>query len=88
MISYFGLKMMNYTFLLMTIQISCTEKSLEKLIKSLTSKPEKAVQWFKENMMIVNHAKFQAIIIDRKNQQANLTSIKINDTSIKSENWD
>ena len=49
--------------------ISCTEKSLEELIKSLTSESEKAVQWFKENMMIVNPDKFQAIIIDRKNQK-------------------
>ena len=38
--------------------ISCTEKSLEELIKSLTSESEKAVQWFKENMMIVNPDKF------------------------------
>ena len=32
--------------------ISYTEKSLEELIKSLTSESEKAGQWFKENMMI------------------------------------
>ena len=34
--------------------ISCTEKSPEELIKSLTSESDEAVQWFKENMMIVN----------------------------------
>ena len=28
--------------------ISCTEKSLEQLIKSLTSESEKVVQWFKK----------------------------------------
>ena len=44
------------------------------------------MQWFRENMMIVNPDKFQAIIIDRKNQQNNRTSIKINDINIKSEN--
>ena len=49
--------------------ISCTEKSLEELSKILTSESEKAVQWFKENMMIVNHDKFQAIIVDRKNKK-------------------
>ena len=38
--------------------ISCSEKFLEGLIKSLTSKTEKAVQWFKENMMVVNPDKF------------------------------
>ena len=34
--------------------ISCTEKSLEELMKSLTSESKKTVQWFKENMTIVN----------------------------------
>ena len=66
--------------------ISCTEKSLKELIKSLTSESEKAVQWVKENTIIVNPDKFQAIIIDRKNQQNNLTFIKINDININSEN--
>ena len=51
--------------------ISCTEKSLENLIKNLTSESEKAVQWFKENIMIVHPGKFHTIIIDRKNQQNN-----------------
>ena len=39
---------------------------LKELIKSLTSEPGKSVQWFKENMMIVNLGKFQTIIIDRE----------------------
>ena len=63
---------------------SSTEKSQEELIKSLTSESEKAAQWFKENVMIVNLDKFQAIIIDRKNQQNNPTSIKINGININS----
>ena len=66
--------------------ILCTEKSLEESIKSLTYASEKAVQWFKENMMLVNPDKFQAIIIDRKSQQDNPTSIKINVININSEN--
>ena len=66
--------------------ISCTEKSLEELTKSLTSESEKAVKWFKENMMIVNPDKFQAIIIDRKNQCNNPTTIEINGIKIDSEN--
>ena len=37
-------------------------------------------------MIIVNPGKFQAIIIDRKNQQNNPASIKINDINITSEN--
>ena len=44
------------------------------------------MQLFKENMMIVNPDKFQAIIIDRKNQQNNPTSTKLNDININSEN--
>ena len=67
MISYLGLKILNYNFA-DDNTISCTEMSLEELIKSLTSESEKAVQLFKENMMTVNPDKFQAIFIDRKNQ--------------------
>ena len=44
------------------------------------------MQLFNENMMIVNPDKFQAIIIDRKNQQNNPTSTKLNDININSEN--
>ena len=44
------------------------------------------MQWFKENMMIVNSDKLQAIFIDSKKQQNNPSSIKINDISISSEN--
>ena len=62
--------------------ISCTEKSLEKLIK--TSESEKLVQWFKGSKMIENPDKFLAVIIDRKNQQNNHTSIKINDINTNS----
>ena len=39
--------------------LSCTEKPLEESIKSLASQSEKAVQWFKENMMIVKPDNFQ-----------------------------
>ena len=66
--------------------ISCPEKSLEEQIKNLTSGSKKNMQWFKENMMIVNSDKLQAIFIDSKKQQNNPSSIKINDISISSEN--
>ena len=66
--------------------ISSTEKSLKELIKSLTSESDEAVQWFKENMMIVKPDKFQVIVIDRKKQQNNPTSIEINDINMNSEN--
>ena len=44
------------------------------------------MQWFKENKMIPNPDKFQAIIIDGESQKNNLTSVKINDININSEN--
>ena len=51
MISYFGLKMLNYTIFLtknlfhvpFPCTVPCTEKFIEVLIKSLTSESEKAV---------------------------------------------
>ena len=79
MISYVRLKMLNYSFAADDNTISFTEKSLEELIKSLTSESEKAVQCFVENTMIVNPDKFQVIFIDSKKQQNNPTSIKIDD---------
>ena len=68
MISYFEWKMLNYTILLKILLLGeiITIILLKELIKSLTSEPGKSVQWFKENMMIVNLDKFQTIIIDRK----------------------
>ena len=67
--------------------VSCTKKSLEEHIKSLTSESENAVQWFKENMMIANHDKFQAIIIHRKKHKIIPSLyIEINYITIKSEN--
>ena len=66
--------------------ISCTEKSLEELMKSLTSESGKAVQWFKENMMIVSPDKFQIVILTEKTNNINPISIKINDMNINNEN--
>ena len=47
---------------------------------------DKTMQRLKENMVIVNPDKSQTIIIERKNQQNNLTSIKINNINMNSEN--
>ena len=66
--------------------ISCTEKSLEELMKSLTCESGKAVQWFKENMMIVSPDKFQIVILTEKTNNINPISIKINDMNINNEN--
>ena len=60
--------MLNYTILLKILLLGeiITIILLKELIKNLSSDPGKSVQWFKENMMIVNLDKFQTIIIDRK----------------------
>ena len=41
-----------------------------------------ATQWFRENSMIANPEKFQAIIIDRKNQKNNPQKLTINEKVI------
>ena len=49
------------------------------------------MQRLKENMVIANPDEYQTIIIERKKQQNNLISIKINNININSENseyWD
>ena len=48
----FGLKILNYTILLMTILFHGLQ-STQKLIKSLTFEPVKSYESFKENTMIV-----------------------------------
>ena len=64
MISYFGLKMLNYAILPMT---------RKKLFKSLTSESKRAVKWLKENMMTVDPDKFQGNITDKRTQKIILT---------------
>ena len=55
-------------------------------MKSLTCESGKAVQWFKENMMIVSPDKFQIVILTEKTNNINPISIKINDMNINNEN--
>ena len=35
------------------------------LLKALQNEVEIAIQWFKDNFMIVNHGKFQAMVINK-----------------------
>ena len=46
--------------------ISCVSSSLNELISELEKEGSIATQWFRDNSMIVNPEKFQAIIIGRK----------------------
>ena len=55
--------------------ITATCNTLTGLLKTLERESESAVSWFKQNEMIVNADKFQAIILNKKESEAecNLT---------------
>ena len=57
--------------------IASSSGTLSQLIKNLQSEGNKARDWFKMSNMIVSPEKFQAITIDKKNQNSNLTEINI-----------
>ena len=50
---------------------------MSQVIKDLQSEASKATDWFKMNNMIVNPDKFQAIIIDKTEQNNDPTEINI-----------
>ena len=57
--------------------IASSSGTLSPLIKDLQSEANKARDWFKISNMIVSPEKFQAITIDKKKQNSNLTEINI-----------
>ena len=50
--------------------ITATCNTLTGLLKTLEQESESAVGWFKQNEMIVNADKFQAIILNKKESEA------------------
>ena len=56
---------------------------MENLISILESESEIAINWFKNNHMIVNPGKFQAIIFDKHKGNHNNRTININQKEIK-----
>ena len=64
--------------------ISCVSSSLNELISELEKEGNIATQWFTDNSMVVNPEKFQAIIIDRKNQKHNPQKLTIDKKVITS----
>ena len=50
----------------------------------LESECSMAIKWFKDNKMIVNPGKFQAIILDKKNHTQEIIKIDKNDVKVKS----
>ena len=64
--------------------ISCVSSSLNELISELEKEGNIAIQLLRDNSMIVNPEKFQAIIIDRKNQKNNPQKLTIDEKVITS----
>ena len=58
--------------------LSSFAKTIENLISILESESEIAINWFKNNHMIVNPGKFQAIIFDKHKGNCTNRTININ----------
>ena len=65
--------------------ISSADSSVEKLLKSLERESQIATDWFKENNMIVNTDKFQAIIVKRNSDMCNQYTLNIDGNQVTSE---
>ena len=55
--------------------LSVRGETVSKLIDTLESESNIAIDWFTRNEMIINPDKFQAIILDKK--KSNLTNIPL-----------
>ena len=63
--------------------LSSFAKTIENLISILESESEIAINWFKDNHMIVNPGKFQAIIFDKHKGNHTNQIINIDQKEIK-----
>ena len=61
------------------------EKDITSLKETLQNEAEIAIQWFKDNFMIVNPGKFQAMIIKRFGKMENKHEMYIENKKITSE---
>ena len=57
--------------------------SIQNLIHLLESESSAAVKWFRDNKMIVNPGKFQAIILDKKKTNHTKETTKIDNKAVK-----
>ena len=64
--------------------ITAFEKDTASLRKTLQNKAEIAIQWFKENFMIVKPGKFQAMVINRFEKMENKHEMYIGNKKITS----
>ena len=65
--------------------ISSASKNMNSLIQTLEKESEIAVEWFNQNKMIVNPGKFQAMFLEKRNEN-NQSCLKINNQTIKTTN--
>ena len=65
--------------------LSSTADNLKDLLRDLEKASEEAINWFKNNLMIVNPEKFQSIIIDLKNTNYNPQELNIAGKGVNSQ---
>ena len=58
-------------------------RDIDTLLKLLEEESKTAINWFKENEMIVNPNKFQAMVVGRGKEIQNEYTLNINDEKIK-----
>ena len=66
--------------------ISAVSKSKTDLIKTLEYESNIAVKWFRENKMIVNFDKFQAMLLEERNETSNFCNLQIDNNEIETTN--
>ena len=59
------------------------EETIQNLIVVLENESNTAIEWFQNKKMMVNHGKFQAIIINKKTKYHTNKTLKIGDKIIK-----
>ena len=64
--------------------LSMFKETIQSLIALLENESNTATEWFQNNKMMVNHGKFEAIIIDKKKYCHTNETLKIGDKIIKS----
>ena len=65
--------------------ISVSGPSKEIIIQTLANETQKAIEWFRVNMMEANPQKFQALFLKHRVSQSECTIVNVNDFIIKSE---
>ena len=64
-----------------TVAVTC--KDLNDLLRTLEKESESAVDWFRDNSMIANPDKFQAIIMNKRRENQIIHKLKIYNNEIE-----